>query len=260
MRLCLRTSATNGPILHPPSDMWTWKAMVRMMMMPAGDNSWLVHKSSLTLLPAKIYEESRKNGRMSENFAYQYLKSLKGSLTCRKILRHGTSGFTSHPKEGVLQIFIALKNPSPRPGLNPRPLGPVISTLTTTPPRRFLCDITRHLNELNLELQGKARLIFERSPTNCLKQITKPPVWGGQVPYKDCWATDDDDNECIYLHKMYNIYILFRIHFTVLVRTFGRLTHGRFIISKTKYHAPQYKPIYLFININIICLYTSTET
>jgi hypothetical protein len=69
-------------------------------------------------------------------FAYQYLKYLKGSLTFRKIWRHGTSGFTSHPKDGVLWIFIALKNPSPRPVLNPRPLDPVASTLTTTPPRR----------------------------------------------------------------------------------------------------------------------------
>jgi hypothetical protein len=40
----------------------------------------------------------------------QYLKYLKGSSTCRKILRHGTSGFTFHPKEGVLLIFVALKN------------------------------------------------------------------------------------------------------------------------------------------------------
>jgi hypothetical protein len=23
--------------------------------------------------------------------------------------------------------------------------------------------------------------------------ITKPPVWGGKGPYKDCRATDDDD-------------------------------------------------------------------
>jgi hypothetical protein len=58
------------------------------------------------------------------------------SLTCRKILRHGTYGFALHLKEGVLWIFIALKNPSPRPGLKPRPLGPVATTLTTTPPRR----------------------------------------------------------------------------------------------------------------------------
>jgi hypothetical protein len=32
--------------------------------------------------------------------------------------------------------FFALKNPSPLPGLNPRPLGPVTSIQTTTPPRR----------------------------------------------------------------------------------------------------------------------------
>jgi hypothetical protein len=30
--------------------------------------------------------------------------SLFGSLSCRKA-RHGTHGFTSHPKEGVLRIF-----------------------------------------------------------------------------------------------------------------------------------------------------------
>jgi hypothetical protein len=28
-------------------------------------------------------------------------------------LKHGTSGFTSNPKEGVLRICIALKNQSP---------------------------------------------------------------------------------------------------------------------------------------------------
>jgi hypothetical protein len=49
----------------------------------------------------------------------------------------GPSRFTSHPKEGVLRIFIALKNPSPWPGSNPQTLGPVASTLTTTPGRRL---------------------------------------------------------------------------------------------------------------------------
>jgi hypothetical protein len=64
--------------------------------------------------------------------------SLKyADVTCRKILRHGTSGFTSHQKEGVLRIFIAIKKQWPQPGLNPRPLGPVAITLTTTPPRRL---------------------------------------------------------------------------------------------------------------------------
>jgi hypothetical protein len=49
----------------------------------------------------------------------------------------GPSRFTSHPKEGVLRIFIALKNPSPWPDLNPGPLGLVASTLITAPPGRL---------------------------------------------------------------------------------------------------------------------------
>jgi hypothetical protein len=65
----------------------------------------------------------------------QCLKYLKGYLHAVKSYDMGPSRFTTHPKEGVLRIFIALKNPSPWPGLNPRPLGPVASTLTTTPPR-----------------------------------------------------------------------------------------------------------------------------
>jgi hypothetical protein len=132
VRLCLTTAATNRPV-HPPGGMWAWRAMV---MMPAGDNSWLIHQSSLAVLPAETSGASRRNGRRSGNFAYQYLKYLKGSLARRKILRHGTSGFTSHPKEGVPRIFIILINSSPRPGLNPRPLSQVASTVTTTPPRQ----------------------------------------------------------------------------------------------------------------------------
>jgi hypothetical protein len=41
-------------------------------------------------------------------------------------------------KEGVLRIFITLKNPLPWLGSIPQPLGPVASTLTTTPPRRLI--------------------------------------------------------------------------------------------------------------------------
>jgi hypothetical protein len=84
----------------------------------------------------------------------QHLWYVNGSFTCRKILRHGTSGFTSHPKEGVLRIFLALKNPSPRPGLNPRPLGPVASTLITTPPRRLI-QITWYINYRFFNAFGK---------------------------------------------------------------------------------------------------------
>jgi hypothetical protein len=36
--------------------------------------------------------------------------------------------------------------------------------------------------------------LVQRSPTVCLNKITKPPVWDGQGPYKDCRATDDEDD------------------------------------------------------------------
>jgi len=38
-------------------------------------------------------------------------------------LRHGTDGFISPPKEGVLKIFFALKNPTPSAGFEPTYLG-----------------------------------------------------------------------------------------------------------------------------------------
>jgi hypothetical protein len=134
--LRLRSAATNVLIVHPPGDVWAWTSHGDDDDDAGWGNSWLVHQNSLAVIPAEIFGASRRHGRRSENFAYQYLKYLKGFLTCHKILRHGTSGFTSHPKEGVLRIFIAIKNPSRLPGLNTRPLGPVASTLTTTPHRQ----------------------------------------------------------------------------------------------------------------------------
>jgi hypothetical protein len=53
------------------------------------------------LLLTRQPELSGKGGGMDEGvriLPIQYLRYLKGSLTCSKMLRHGTSGFTSHPK------------------------------------------------------------------------------------------------------------------------------------------------------------------
>jgi hypothetical protein len=60
---------------------------------------------------------------------------LQGSFPCRKILRHGANSFTSPPKDVVLRILSILKFHNPRPGLNPRTLGSMASTITTIPPR-----------------------------------------------------------------------------------------------------------------------------
>jgi hypothetical protein len=54
--------------------------------------------------------------------------SLLGSFTCRKA-RHGTDGFTSPPKEGVLRIIFVRKIRRLRPGLNTRTWVPKASTL-----------------------------------------------------------------------------------------------------------------------------------
>jgi hypothetical protein len=48
-------------------------------------------------------------GEGHENLVYPSPWDFKSSFTYRETLRHETSGFTSHPKEGVLRIFIILK-------------------------------------------------------------------------------------------------------------------------------------------------------
>jgi hypothetical protein len=89
-----------------------------------------------------ISEASTRMDKGDGNLVYPSPWDFKISLTCCKILRHRSFGFISHPKEGVLPIFIALKNSSRWLGSNPLPLGPVASTLTTTPPRQLW--LTQH--------------------------------------------------------------------------------------------------------------------
>jgi hypothetical protein len=66
--------------------------------------------------------------------------SLLGSFTCRKA-GHGTDGFTSPPKEGVLRIFFARKIRRLRPGLNPQTWVPKASTLPLAYRSRAQCDL-----------------------------------------------------------------------------------------------------------------------
>jgi len=50
-------------------------------------------------------------------------------------LRHGTDGFTSPPKEGVLRIFSPLKNPTASAGFEPANLGTKGQHATPRPPK-----------------------------------------------------------------------------------------------------------------------------
>jgi hypothetical protein len=57
---------------------------------------------------------------LSGNFGEMTTSTLFRDLLHAANLRHGTDGFTSLPKEGVLRIFSPLKIRRLRPGLNPR--------------------------------------------------------------------------------------------------------------------------------------------
>jgi hypothetical protein len=74
---------------------------------------------------------------MGEEMADSILRTtcdFHGDLLHAAKLRHGTDGFTSPPKEGVLWIFISTeKIRRLQPGLNPRIWVPEASMLTTRP-------------------------------------------------------------------------------------------------------------------------------
>jgi hypothetical protein len=54
-------------------------------------------------------------------------------------LRHGIDGFTSPPKEGVLRIFFALKNPTASVGFEPANLSTKSQHATSRPPKPMVC-------------------------------------------------------------------------------------------------------------------------
>jgi hypothetical protein len=59
-------------------------------------------------------------------------------------LRHGTDGFTSAPKEGMLRIFSPLKIGRLWPGLNPANLGTKGQHATPRPPKSLSAMYSRH--------------------------------------------------------------------------------------------------------------------
>jgi hypothetical protein len=106
-------------------------------MMLMEENSLFIHQisgkpmTSHLVASRRIWRKEWESGLAK--YIYSHLQVI--FFTCRKILQHGASSFTTSAKEGMLRIFITFKNPSPWTGLNQRTLGPIASTLTITPPR-----------------------------------------------------------------------------------------------------------------------------
>jgi len=92
---------------------------------------------------------------LSDNFTEMTTSTQFRDLLHAANLRHGTDGFTSPPKEGVLRIFSPLKIRLLRPGLNPRTWVVQGSTLPldhrTYSPKilRSFCSISFHFRVHN---------------------------------------------------------------------------------------------------------------
>ena len=67
-------------------------------------------------------------------------------------LQHGTDGFTSPPKEGVLRIFFALKNPTASVGFEPANLGTKGQHATSKPPKPQRHCFRNTANEVHGEI------------------------------------------------------------------------------------------------------------
>jgi hypothetical protein len=108
-------------------------------------NSWLVHPSSLAILPAKSSGRKQNWAKRIMNFAlwsFFFIFASDFFFTYCKSYDVRPTGFTSSLKEGVVWTFIAHQNPPPRPVLNPRTLGLMTSILsnhyTTKVTREYL--------------------------------------------------------------------------------------------------------------------------
>ena len=99
-------------------------------------------------------------------------------------MRHGTNGFTSLPKEGVLRIFSPWKIRRLRPGLNPRTWVPknggvittrfveVVPSTTSSSPSSFIRIIRRSIfyvvNHMNMNMNETSVETFRMASFFCL--------------------------------------------------------------------------------------------
>jgi hypothetical protein len=86
-------------------------------------------------------------------------------------LRHGTDGFTSPPKEGVLKIFFALKNPTASAGFEPANLGTKGQHATLRPPKPLSMEGTLTSSPDPWDILQECEQI------SLLSKFTVSPLW-----------------------------------------------------------------------------------
>jgi hypothetical protein len=162
--LRLRTAATNEPIVHSwwyvSGEPWWWWC-------------WLgkTPESSARVLWQSCQKRhlatSRRNGRRSENFAYQYLRYVNGSQTCRKYYNMGPPALRPIRRKFYCWFFSPLKIHH-LGCVWTRAMGPVASTLTTTPRRRLVAWLALMLR-------------IWAVPGSILASETDNPDWGKKL-------------------------------------------------------------------------------
>jgi hypothetical protein len=100
----LRTAASTGLLFM----MWTMIGWYWLRLIPNVSIRALWKPPVLSGGPTirDISGASGRVGEENENLVYPSPWDFKIYFTCRKILRHGTSGFISHPKEGMLPLKV----------------------------------------------------------------------------------------------------------------------------------------------------------
>jgi hypothetical protein len=112
----------HGLIVYPRlTAVWTMVWWYRLELTPNSSTRAFWQPPVLSSGPASrdISGASRRMDEANKNLVYPSPRDFRRSLTCRKMLRHVTFGFTSHPKGGVLRIFIDLKKSIALAGFEP---------------------------------------------------------------------------------------------------------------------------------------------
>ena len=79
-------------------------------------------------------------------------------------LRHGTDGFTSPPKEGMLRIFFAPKNPTASARFEPSNLGTKGQHATPRPPKPLIYSLYVNIKHANITVSRLQLSVATCSP------------------------------------------------------------------------------------------------
>jgi hypothetical protein len=123
--------------------------------MTAGESSWFFHQNSPAILPAVIWEQTGGMDKSREDLALQAFLFIHANdfVHTVKVYDKGTPALLSFRRKECCE-FLSPLNIHRQGCLNPRPLGPVVRTLTATPP---LHQLNTHLQ---LHEQARSRTWF----------------------------------------------------------------------------------------------------